>query len=237
MYFLGRMDEEDRKRYFVVASVILEIVTPLFRKQLEDRYRTSHFTCLQDFLNHQQVIHTLFHFRHRNMTCCKDQRNCKYHNIPLYQTQWNLLYTKVGQNPQHFCHCIFTANPVPTADLDMTLASFILLNCCNLAQPIENAIRSLRQYRNDYFSHNTDIGITEREYNILWQGMTTYILQMDVSKKDDLIRIENRPLDVALCTKYCTIILDIRNSAEEVVICLYYIWCGFRTISLAKSVT
>jgi hypothetical protein len=59
--------------------------------------------------------------------------------------------------------------------------------------------------------HNTDIGITEREYNILWQSMTTFILQLDVSKKDDLIRIENRPLDVALCTKYCTIILDIRK--------------------------
>ena len=221
MYFLGRMDEEDRKRYFVVASVILEIVTPLFRKQLEDRYRTSHFTCLQDFLNHQQLIHTLFHFRHRNMTCCKDQRNCKYHNIPLYQTQWNLLYTKVGQNPQHFCHCIFTANPVQTADLDMILSSLILVNCCNLAQPIENAIRSLRQYRNDYFSHNTDVGITETEYNILWQDMTTFILQLDVSKKDDLIRIENRPLDVALYTKYCTIILDNRISADEVVICLY----------------
>jgi hypothetical protein len=51
--------------------------------------------------------------------------------------------------------------------------------------------------------------------------MTTFILQLDVSKKDDLIRIENRPLDVALCIKYCTIILDNRTAAEEVVICLY----------------
>jgi acyl-CoA hydrolase len=58
MFFLGRMDEEDRRTYFVVASVILEIVTPLFRKQLEDSYRRSQLTCLQDFLNHQQVIHT-----------------------------------------------------------------------------------------------------------------------------------------------------------------------------------
>ena len=222
MFFLDRMDEEDRRRYFVVASVILEIVTPLFRKQLEDSYRTSLFTCLQDFLNHQQVIHTLFHFCYRKTKCCKDKINCNYQNrLPLFQKQWDLLYTKGGQNPQHFCHCIFTTNPVQTADLDMSVASFILLNCCNLTQPIENAIRSLRQYRNDYFSHNTDIGITEREYNVLWQGMKTYILQLDVSKKDDLIRIENRPLDVALCTKYCTIILDIRSSADEVVICLY----------------
>ena len=223
------MDEEDRRRYFVVASVILEIVTPLFRKQLEDSYRRSKFTCLQDFLNHQQVIHTLFHFRHRNTNCCKDQINCNHHNRPpLYQTQWNLLYTKVGQNPQHFCHCNCTANPVQTADLDMTLASLILMNCCNLAQPIEDAICSLRQYKNDYLSHNTDIGIHEIDYNILWQNMTTRILQLDVSKKDDLIRIENRPLDVALCTKYCTIILDIRNSENEVVICLYCEVCHLR---------
>ena len=216
------MDDEDRRRYFVVASVILEIVTPLFRKQLEDSYRRSKFTCLQDFLNHQQVIHTLFHFRHRNTNCCKDQINCNHHNRPpLYQIQWNLLYTKVGQNPQHFCHCNCTTNPVQTADLDMTLASLILVNCCNLAQPIENAIRSLRKYKNDYLSHNTDIGITEREYNIQWQGMTTLILQLDVSKKDDLIRIQNRPLDVALYTKYCAIILENRISADEVVICLY----------------
>ena len=103
----------------------------------------------------------------------------------------------------------------------MTLASLILVNCCNLAQPIEHAIRSLRQYRNDYLGHNTDFGIPETEYNILWQDMATFILQLDVSKKDDLIRIENRPLDVALCIKYCTIILDNRIAAEEVVICLY----------------
>ena len=222
MFFLGRMDEEDRRRYFVVASVILEIVTPLFRKQLEDSYKRSQYTCLQDFLNHQQVRHTLFHFCHRKTNCCKDQRNCNYlKRLPLYQKQWDLLYTKVGQNPHHLCHCNFTANPVQTADLDMTLASLILMNCCNLAQPIEKAIRSLRKYKNDYLSHNTDIGITETEYNILWQSMTTFILQLDVSKKDDLIRIENRPLDVALYTKYCAIILDNRISAEEVVICLY----------------
>jgi hypothetical protein len=103
----------------------------------------------------------------------------------------------------------------------MTLANLILMNCCNPAQPIKDAIRSLRQYKNDYLSHNTDIGIREIDYNILWQNMTTRILQLDVSKKDDLIRIEKRPLDVALCTKYCTIILDIRNSENEVIICLY----------------
>jgi hypothetical protein len=72
-----------------------------------------------------------------------------------------------------------------------------------------------------YLGHNTDFGIPETEYNVLWQDMTTFILQLDVSKKDDLIRIENRPLDVALCTKYCTILLDIRSSENEVVICLY----------------
>ena len=103
----------------------------------------------------------------------------------------------------------------------MTLASLILVNCCNLTQSIKNAIQSLRQYRNDYLGHNTDFGIPETEYNVLWQDMATFILQLDVSKKDDLIRIENRPLDVALCIKYCTIILDNRIAADEVVICLY----------------
>ena len=218
MFFLGRMDDEDRRRYFVVISVIFEIVTPLFRKQLENIYRRSQLSCLQDFLNQQKVKHTLFHFRHKKITCCKDKANCKNYNmLPLYQTQWNLLYTKVGQNPQHFCHCIFTANPVQTADLEITLASLILMNCCNLAQPIEHAIRSLRHYRNEYLGHNTDFGIPETEYKVLWQDMTTFILQLDVSKKDDLIRIENRPLDVALYTKYCALILDNRISSEEVV--------------------
>jgi hypothetical protein len=70
--------------------------------------------------------------KNRNTNCCKDQITCNHHNRPpLYQIQWNLLYTKVGQNPQHFCHCNCTANPVQTADLDMTLASLILMNCCN----------------------------------------------------------------------------------------------------------
>jgi acyl-CoA hydrolase len=49
-----------------VASAIIEIVTPLFRKRLQKYIQSRGFGSLQDFINDPSVRHVLFHLRHRN---------------------------------------------------------------------------------------------------------------------------------------------------------------------------
>ncbi|XP_052089743.1 uncharacterized protein LOC127726385 isoform X2 [Mytilus californianus] len=44
----------------------------------------------------------------------------------------------------------------------------------------------------------------------------TYVLQLDPSKQDDFIRIQNRPLDDSLCNKYFVCLLDIHKKLEEI---------------------
>ncbi|CAC5395282.1 unnamed protein product [Mytilus coruscus] len=190
------MDVDDRRRYFIVGSVILEIVQPLFRTRLENDYRSKGMGSLQAFLSTLPVIHILFHLRHGNAYCCKDNRNCRNNSkLPLIYCQWDLLYTETPGQPGHNCHCKFTANPVQVNELDITLVSLILLNCCHLGPSEKNAVRKLRRYKNDYLSHNTKGKINETEYKSLWRDLTNFVLQLDPNKQDDLIRIEKRPLD------------------------------------------
>lgn len=210
------MDREDQRRYFVVGSVFMEIVTPLFRQKLVNDYTNKGFGSIHDFINSQTVIHILFHLRHRNTHCCQDQMHC-YNSpaLPVNYSQWDLLYTGNPVPGPHNCHCKFTANQIKLDNLDITLASLILLNCCNLGQD-ENVVRKLRQYKNDYLSHNTKGQITETEYNTLCTDLESFILQLDPSKEDDLIRIKQRTLDQPLCDKYFTCILDLHKKLDEV---------------------
>jgi hypothetical protein len=71
----------------------------------------------------------------------------------------------------------------------------------------------------DYLNYNTDGTLWELEFNGLWTDMVTYILQVDPSKQDDLTRIENRPMDEPLCTKYnylCLFETDLPNQLDQV---------------------
>ena len=211
------MDREDKRRYFIVGSVIFEVVTPLFRQRIENRYKSLRLGSFQAFLNQQPIIHILFHLRHRNVWCCTDRPNCTNNQtLPLIYCQWNLLYTE-NPGPWHpLCHCKYTAKAVQLDEIDITLSGLLLLNCCSLGPVEENAIKTLRQFKNDYLSHNTKGSITLAEYNTLWSDLKTYVLQLDPSKEDDLVRIENRPLDEALCNKYFTSLLDIHRKLDEV---------------------
>ncbi|VDH96116.1 Hypothetical predicted protein [Mytilus galloprovincialis] len=210
------MDVEDRRRYFIVGSVILEIVQPLFRARLEKDCSNKGLGSFQAFLCTLQVLHILFHLRHRNAYCCKDNINCRNNSkLPLIYCQWDLLYTENPGQSGHNCHCKFIANPVQLTDLDITLASLILLNCCHLGTSEENAIRKLRRYKNDYLSHNTEGKINETEYKSLWKDLTYFVIQLDPNKQDDLIRIEKRPLDEGLCIRYSIDLLNIHKKLNE----------------------
>ncbi|CAG2231820.1 unnamed protein product [Mytilus edulis] len=188
------MDVEDRRRYFIVGSVILEIVQPLLRTKLENDYK-----------------------RKENAYCCKDKINCRNNSkLPLIYCQWDLLYTENPGQPGHNCYCKFIANPVQLNELDITLTSLILLNCCHLGPSEENAVRKLRRYKNDYLSHNTEGKINETEYKSLWTDLINCVLQLDPNKQDELIRIQNRPLDEGLCSRYSTDLLNVHKKLNEI---------------------
>ncbi|XP_052089738.1 uncharacterized protein LOC127726384 isoform X6 [Mytilus californianus] len=212
------MDREDRKRYFIVGSVILEIVTPVFRQRLEKDYKSKGLGSLQDFINSKPVIHILFHLRHKNIQCCVDSANCVNHGpLPLNYSQWDLLYIETPTPGFHHCFCKYSAKATITLDdLDITLTSLILMNCCNLSPNELSLISDLRQFKNNYLSHNTKGAITQAEYTTLFGDLTTYVLQLDPSKQDDFIRIQNRSLDDSLCNKYVVFLLEIHQKLEEI---------------------
>ena len=126
-----------------------------------------------------------------------------------------------AENPgpgRHHCHCKYTAKPVQLEDLDITLAALILTNCCSLAPYEQQTIDLLRVLKNNYLSHNTTGGIKQAEYTTLWGDLTNYILQLDNTKYDDMVRIENRPLDAALCDRYVIQLLDIHERLYAVIL-------------------
>ncbi|CAC5362387.1 unnamed protein product [Mytilus coruscus] len=208
------MDRDDRRRYFIVGSVIVEIVTPAFRQRLENDYKSKGLGCLQDFINSKPVIHILFHLRHKNTQCCVDSTHCVNHGpLPLNHSQWDLLYTGP---PNHHCFCKFTAKPVTLDELDITLASLILLNCCTLSVNETFYVSKLREFKNNYLSHNANGTITQAEYTTLIGDLQTLVLKLDPSKQDDFARIQNRALDEPLCIKYFTSLLDIYGLLEKI---------------------
>ncbi|XP_063415539.1 uncharacterized protein LOC134697293 [Mytilus trossulus] len=209
------MDREDKRRYLIVGAVILEIVSPLLRKKLEDYYTSKGLGCLQDFINSLPVKHILFHLRHKNSKCCVDTANCvNQQSLPLNYSQWNRMYTAGSTN--HNCHCKYTAKPISLNDLDLTLLSLILLNCSSLSSNEGTLISDLREFKNNYLSHNTDGAITETEYNTLWTDLTSHVIKLDPSKQHDLVIIQNRPLDESLCQYYVTCLLDVHVILEKI---------------------
>ncbi|CAG2197385.1 unnamed protein product [Mytilus edulis] len=226
------MDREDRRRFFVIGSAILEVVTPVFRHKLENNYTKHGVACFKDYLNSQPVVHTLFHLRHRYMTCCKDNGNCRSNpTLPINYCQWDLLYRETPRPDKHYCYCKYTAKSVQLEDLDITLAGLILLNCCTLGPAEQQAIKMLRQYKNDYLSHNTKCGITKPEYDALWPHLTNFVLQLDPTKQDELVRIKNRPMDEPLCTKYFIDLLDVHKQLDQIAITVQELNSTFQTLS------
>lgn len=210
------MEGEDRHRYFIVESVMLDIVQPLFRTRLENGYISNGQASLQAFLNTLPVIHILFHLRHRNAHCCKDNWNCFNNSkLPLLYCQWNLLYTENPGQRGHNCHCKFIANPVQLNELDTTLAYLILFNCCHLTPSEKIAVCKLHRFKNDYLSHNTEGKITETEYKTLLTDLNNLVLQLDPNKKDDLILIRNRFLDAGLFSRNSTYHMNIHKKLNE----------------------
>ncbi|XP_071124919.1 uncharacterized protein [Mytilus edulis] len=185
------------------------------RKRLEDSYKSTGFGCLQDFINSLLVKHILFHLRHKNSKCCVDKANCvNQQSLPLNYSQWNRMYT--AGSAKHNCHCKYTAKPISLNDLDLTLLSLILLNCCSLSSDEETLISDIREFKNNYLSHNTDGAISETEYTTLWTDLTSYVQQLDPNKQHDLVITQNRPLDESLCQYYVTCLLDVHVILEKI---------------------
>ena len=207
----------DRIRYFRVLSVIVEVVAPMLRERLENHFKGLGYSTLQIFLNEQHVLHTLFHLRFKTTrVCCTDSINCPNgSNSPIVYNQWNLMYTaSARQKCGRLCFCKFTAKPVKLEDLDVTLTSLLLVECCLQSNEIK-IITFLREVKNNV-SHNTDGCIEHDEFDTLWPKIVKKITQLDKDKEDDLVRIQKRSFDPGLCEKYKIELMDVCQKLQEV---------------------
>ncbi|VDH99430.1 Hypothetical predicted protein [Mytilus galloprovincialis] len=211
------MDREDRRRYFVVGSVFIEVVTPILQQRIKDDQTFRAFSTLQAYLNNNQTKHLLFHLRHMNVLCCKDSNKCINNGSQaLNNWHWNLLYSKTPGECNRNCHCKYTAKPVQLADPDIGLSCIILLNCCNLTAVEYDTIQNLRQLRNKFMGHNTQGAITSYEYISVMIDLTSYVKQLDRTKMYNLPRIENRPLDEPLYQYYNATLLNVHQKLDEI---------------------
>ncbi|CAC5400131.1 unnamed protein product [Mytilus coruscus] len=208
------MDKEDQRRFVVIGTVILEVVEPLLKQRLENDVQSHGFKSFYDFINSPPTIHILFHLRHRNTWCCKDELYCRnFSTLPLNYQQWDLLYQEKASH--HNCHCNYKANSLHVDDLDISLMFLILLNCCKLTSFEETCIVKLRQFKQDYLSVNTKGAITQNEYNSFWKELEACVQQLDTSKQEDLVRIVNRPFDENLHKTYMQILVDISGVFQQ----------------------
>lgn len=214
------MEREHRKNYFIIGSVILEIVSPMYLRQLESYYLSKGFSCLTDFLQSKAVLHLLFHLRYKNTKCCSDLNNCVTNRtLPLNVYQWKLMYSdKSLQKTSNNCFCKYIANRIQLDDLHNTLSSFLLLHCCNLPSNVSDVIIRLREIKNEHLTHNCSGTINQSEYKKLLPEITKLILKIDPSLQDNLVRLERRPLDDTLCHKYSTDVSSIQTNLHEVYI-------------------
>lgn len=191
--------EDCRRRFFIILCALSEVAAPLFRQHIEKQFRSQGFLTFQDFLNNHK--HSIFHMKYRKR-CCKDKWNCQPNpQTPLIQGfQFKLLYNVKGSSCSP-CHCSINANNINLDDIDISLCFLLLLNVCSLAQQDKTAFDTLRLCRNK-FSHSVDCHLTENEYNQSWNDLESNIVKIDSSKKDELSRIQSRPLDDSLCRKY-----------------------------------
>lgn len=124
---------------------------------------------------------------------------------------WDILYTKNQRDNVHHCHCKYKANNVLIEELNLTLASLVLLNCCQLTEKETKLITNLQVFKDNYLSHNVDGLIAQTEFNSFWEDLTAYIVELNPNKMLDMVRLRDRTLDEPKHKEYVNILLDNEN--------------------------
>lgn len=202
---------DERVNFFRFVCLMAEVVADVLRSRLKQSYRYSNLLTLTSFLNDKNVLHTFFHLFHPAQLCCNE--SCKTHlSKGFSKEQWNILYDtdptlccKQNQkDPTRICICCVTSKNVDESNLDLSLLSLILNNCCNLNPAEKAAVHTFREMKNRYISHNPKFSLSKSKLESLWHGVEYNIKQL-VSTNSFLYKQQNllhRPMDESLMQKY-----------------------------------
>lgn len=214
--------EEERVNFFRFLCLLTEVVAEVLRCRLKQSFLPSKVQTLQSFLKNDDVLHTLFHLFFQSQ-CCS---NCVWPHSEkgLYKRQWNVIYDadrKLCCKPNlkdsnKICLCCVTPKDVDTKDLDLSLLSLILINCCKLGPNEVEAVKQLRQMKNDYASHNTNNCLTNTDFNRLWSQAKRYIIILNntnlyLSMQENIL---HRPMDEALMQNYFVTCQNIESQVK-----------------------
>ncbi|CAC5381115.1 unnamed protein product [Mytilus coruscus] len=198
----------EKDNFFRFICLITEVVADVLRYRLKQSYRNSN---LQIFLKDTNVLHTIFHLFFPAHSCC--WRGCRTQLGNVFsKKQWDILYDsdlarccKPNQkDPNKICMCCVTSKNVDESDLDLSLLSLILINCCNLMPNEKEAIQKIREMKNDHISHNPNCSLSNLDFESLMNTLGYSIKHLD-STNIYLNRYENvlnRPMDESLMQKY-----------------------------------
>ena len=179
---------DDQRRFFVLASAVCEVALPIFRQRVKNHFTSLGFQDLKSFLNHQPVLHQLFHLRYKDRHCCSDRQNCYNHPYHfLYYNQWMELYeTLPSKNCESLCHCNYRALDIELEEIEMPFAGLIVTDMCNLLPNELSAIEEIAHFRHNFLTHNGEGRINDFEFDQLWEDMVKNILTLDSLRKTSL---------------------------------------------------
>lgn len=200
----------EKDNFFRFICLITEVVAEVFRCRLKQSYKNSHVKSLPSFLKDTGVLHTIFHLFFPRQLCC--WKGCRTQSSNVSIKQWNILYDSdpsrcCNQNqkdPSKICLCCVSPKNVDESDLDLSLLSLILINCCNLMPNEAEAVHRLRDMKNVFFSHNRNCSLSQLDFESLLENTKIYTQHLDSTNiyLKNHLNVLNRPLDESLMQKY-----------------------------------
>lgn len=210
--------EENFFRLIKLVYTSCEVIGKVYESKLGG-------TALRNFL--QANKHTLFHLHQNRTTCCSGMCSCSPNRI-LNEQQLNHLFDMSSQVQGHFqyrgrtltqtCSCI-TAKNVDISDLDITLLSCLMINCCSLS-PIERTyLDDIRKQRNELL-HCHKLSIGKTDYSLRWTKIESTLNALSTQLgstyqqklKEEIAAIKHDPVDKSVCM---TMLEDIRTGNEH----------------------
>lgn len=203
--------ESGKDNMFRFLCLNTEVVAKVLRSRLKQSYKNSNVQTLSSFLKDADILHIIFHLFFSVHSCC--WRGCRTHTSRvLSKKQFDILYDSDpsrccinNQNdPNKICVCCVTPKHVDEDDIDISLLSCILINCCNLMPNEKEAVQKLREIKNEYISHNPKCSLTNSDFESLWNNSEFYIKHLDstniyLNTRENVL---NRPMDESLMQKY-----------------------------------
>lgn len=227
--------EKEKDNFFRFICLMTEVVVEVLRCRLKQSYINSKLQTLPSFLQEIDVLHTIYHLFFPEYLCC--WRGCRSQLAKGFsREQWAMLY---DSDPSRCCKtnqkdvnkiCIYCVTPklVDEMDLDLSLLSLILMNCCNLMHHEREAVLKFREMKNRYISHRSKCSLSNSDFKRLWYEAECQIKQLNNTHiyLDKLLNLLHRPMDEALMQKYfvhCLESTKIEHLESEVRLALFFI--------------